>query len=54
MNLSICILRIPLNDQWVRMTLMGGFARIGKNEITILVNDVKNTGNIKPQKAQQT
>ena len=36
---DIGILRIRLNDQWLTMALMGGFARIGNNEITILVND---------------
>ncbi|TYJ03865.1 hypothetical protein E1A91_A12G056100v1 [Gossypium mustelinum] len=33
---DIGILRIRLNDQWLTMALMGGFARIGNNEITIL------------------
>ncbi|XLT02422.1 hypothetical protein HN51_051773, partial [Arachis hypogaea] len=33
---DIGILRIRLNDQWVTMALMGGFARIGNNKITIL------------------
>ena len=36
---DIGILRIRFNDQWLTMALMGGFARIGNNEITILVND---------------
>ena len=33
---DIGILRIRLNAQWVTMTLMGGFARIGNNEIDLL------------------
>lgn len=32
---DIGILRIRLNAQWVTMTLMGGFARIGNNEIDL-------------------
>ncbi|CAN6854990.1 unnamed protein product [Brassica oleracea] len=36
---DIGILKIRLNNQWLTMALMGGFARIGNNEITILVND---------------
>jgi F0F1-type ATP synthase epsilon subunit len=36
------------------MALMGGFARIGNNEITILVNDVEKGSDIDPQEAQQT
>ena len=33
---------------------MGGFARIGNNEITILVNDAEKGSDIDPQEAQQT
>ncbi|CAH8392476.1 unnamed protein product [Eruca vesicaria subsp. sativa] len=36
------------------MALMGGFARIGYNEITILVNDAEKNSDIDPQEAQQT
>ncbi|VVA98066.1 unnamed protein product [Arabis nemorensis] len=36
------------------MALMGGFARICNNEITILVNDVEKNSDIDPQEAQQT
>ncbi|KAI3791343.1 hypothetical protein L2E82_05107 [Cichorium intybus] len=52
--LDIGILRICLNDQWVTMALMGGFARIGNNEITILVNDAEKSSDIDPQEAQRT
>ncbi|KAB2037669.1 hypothetical protein ES319_D03G092400v1 [Gossypium barbadense] len=50
---DIGILRIRLNDQWLTMALMGGFARIGNNEITILVNDAEKGSDIDPQEAQQ-
>ncbi|KAK5839686.1 hypothetical protein PVK06_008513 [Gossypium arboreum] len=50
---DIGILRIRLIDQWLTMALMGGFARIGNNEITILVNDAKKGSDIDPQEAQQ-
>ena len=33
---------------------MDGFARIGNNEITILVNDAEKGNDIDPQEAQQT
>ncbi|XP_022841903.1 uncharacterized protein LOC111365580 [Olea europaea var. sylvestris] len=36
------------------MALMGGFARIGNNEIIILVNDVEKGNDIDPQEAQKT
>ncbi|MFS7985544.1 putative H(+)-transporting two-sector ATPase [Helianthus anomalus] len=49
---DIGILRIRLNDQWLTMALMGGFARIGNNEITVLVNDAEKSSDIVPQEAQ--
>ncbi|QHN90748.1 ATP synthase CF1 epsilon subunit (chloroplast) [Arachis hypogaea] len=51
---DIGILRIRLNDQWVTMALMGGFARIGNNKITILVNDAEKSSDIDPEEAKQT
>ncbi|KAJ8899416.1 hypothetical protein K2173_018390 [Erythroxylum novogranatense] len=50
---DIGILRICLNEQWLTMALMGGFSRIGNNEIIILVNDAKKGIDIDPQEAQQ-
>nr|YP_010034689.1 ATP synthase CF1 epsilon subunit [Aponogeton rehmannii]QOX09410.1 ATP synthase CF1 epsilon subunit [Aponogeton rehmannii]UGC01955.1 AtpE [Aponogeton rehmannii] len=50
---DIGLLRIRLNDQWLTMALMGGFARIGNNEITILGNDAEMSTDIDPQEAQQ-
>nr|UVH70363.1 ATP synthase CF1 epsilon subunit [Corydalis bungeana]WDA93842.1 CF1 subunit epsilon [Corydalis bungeana] len=52
--LDIGILKIRLNDQWVKIALMGGFARIGNNELTILVNGAEKDSDIDPQEAQQT
>ena len=51
---DIGILRIRLNDQWLTMALMGDFARIGINEIIILVNDAEKGSDIDPQEAQET
>ncbi|RYR25699.1 hypothetical protein Ahy_B02g059665 isoform A [Arachis hypogaea] len=51
---DIGILRIRLNDQLVTMALMGGFARIGNNKITILVNDAEKSSDIDPEEAKQT
>ncbi|KAL2901518.1 ATP synthase epsilon chain chloroplastic [Bienertia sinuspersici] len=51
---DIGILRIRLNDQWLTMALMGGFARIGNNAITILVNEAERGSDIDPQEAQKT
>nr|QXI85113.1 ATP synthase CF1 epsilon subunit [Gentiana acaulis] len=51
---DIGILRIRIDAQWVTLALMGGFARIGNNEILVLVNDAETGSNIDPQEAQQT
>nr|WQT72104.1 ATP synthase CF1 epsilon subunit [Sanicula chinensis] len=50
---DIGILRIRLDGQWLTMALMGGFARIGNNEITVLVNDAEKSSDIDSQEAQQ-
>ena len=55
-GVDIGILKICLTDNagWLTMALMGGFARIGNNEVTILVNDAEKASDIDPQEAQQT
>nr|YP_010184288.1 ATP synthase CF1 epsilon subunit [Tricyrtis formosana]ANO45327.1 ATP synthase CF1 epsilon subunit [Tricyrtis macropoda]QJS35107.1 ATP synthase CF1 epsilon subunit [Tricyrtis macropoda]QVG63134.1 ATP synthase CF1 epsilon subunit [Tricyrtis formosana] len=50
---DIGLLRIRLNDRWLTVALMGGFARIGNNEITILGNDAEMSTDIDPKEAQQ-
>nr|ASR12344.1 ATP synthase CF1 epsilon chain [Allium sativum]WOK81426.1 ATP synthase CF1 epsilon subunit [Allium sativum] len=50
---DIGLLRIRLNDQWLTVALMGGFARISNNEITVLGNDAEMSTDIDPQEAQQ-
>nr|YP_010290854.1 ATP synthase CF1 epsilon subunit [Gahnia tristis]ULQ66011.1 ATP synthase CF1 epsilon subunit [Gahnia tristis] len=50
---DIGLLRICLNDQWLKVALMGGFARIGNNEITILGNDAEISTDIDPEEAQE-
>nr|QKK52388.1 ATPase epsilon subunit [Shehbazia tibetica] len=53
-GVDIGILKIRLNNQWLSMVLMGGFARIRNNEITLLVFDAEKNSDIDPQEAQQT
>nr|AEX93633.1 ATP synthase CF1 epsilon chain [Ornithogalum tenuifolium] len=50
---DIGLLRIRLNDRWLTVALMGGFARISNNKITILGNDAEMSTDIDPQEAQQ-
>nr|YP_010436869.1 ATP synthase CF1 epsilon subunit [Momordica cochinchinensis]UTA96101.1 ATP synthase CF1 epsilon subunit [Momordica cochinchinensis] len=54
LDIGIFRIRLTVNDEWLTMTLMGGFARIEKNEVTILVNDAEKASDIDPQEAQQT
>nr|ATJ03070.1 ATP synthase CF1 epsilon chain [Liparis loeselii] len=51
---DIGLLRIRRNDRWLTVALMGGFARISNNEITILGNGAEISTDIDPQEAQQT
>nr|YP_009558841.1 ATP synthase CF1 epsilon subunit [Corallorhiza striata var. striata]QBA90795.1 ATP synthase CF1 epsilon subunit [Corallorhiza striata var. striata] len=51
---DIGLLRIRLNDRWLTVALMSGFARISNNEIIILGNDAEISTDIDPQEAQQT
>lgn len=53
-DIGILKIRLTPNDGWLTMALMGGFARIGNNEVTILVNDAEKASDIDPQEAQQT
>ncbi|KAG6540536.1 hypothetical protein Mapa_018049 [Marchantia paleacea] len=52
--LDIGIVKIRLNDQWSTMALMGGFAMIDNNNLTILVNDAEKASEIDYQEAQET
>nr|YP_003933920.1 ATP synthase CF1 epsilon subunit [Erodium texanum]ACH47696.1 ATP synthase CF1 epsilon subunit [Erodium texanum]ADJ66319.1 ATP synthase CF1 epsilon subunit [Erodium texanum] len=53
-GLDTGILKIRLNDQWVTIALMGGFARIRNNEILVFAHDGEKVSDIDPQEAQQT
>nr|QXO04379.1 CF1 subunit epsilon [Goodyera yangmeishanensis] len=53
-DIGLLRIRLNLNDQWLTVALMGGFARISNNEITILGNDAEISTDIDPQEAQQT
>nr|QKW88369.1 ATP synthase CF1 epsilon subunit [Tradescantia pallida] len=50
---DIGLLRIRVDDQWLTVALMGGFARISNNEITVLGNDAEVSTDIDSQEAQQ-
>nr|YP_007474818.1 ATP synthase CF1 epsilon subunit [Taxus mairei]YP_009500239.1 ATP synthase CF1 epsilon subunit [Taxus fuana]YP_009576008.1 ATP synthase CF1 epsilon subunit [Taxus wallichiana]YP_009578178.1 ATP synthase CF1 epsilon subunit [Taxus phytonii]YP_009578260.1 ATP synthase CF1 epsilon subunit [Taxus chinensis]YP_009578342.1 ATP synthase CF1 epsilon subunit [Taxus contorta]YP_009578424.1 ATP synthase CF1 epsilon subunit [Taxus cuspidata]YP_009578506.1 ATP synthase CF1 epsilon subunit [Taxus canad len=52
--LDIGVMKIRLNAQWSTMALMGGFAKIDNNEITLLVNNAERGIDIDPREAQET
>nr|YP_009193420.1 ATPase epsilon subunit [Takakia lepidozioides]UPM51646.1 ATPase epsilon subunit [Takakia lepidozioides] len=51
---DIGIIKIRLNGQWFTMALMGGFAMIDNNRMTILVNEAEKAIEIDPREAQDT
>lgn len=51
--LEIGIMRVRMDNTWIAMALMGGFAQIDNNQITILVNEAEKANDIDPQEAQE-
>ena len=52
--LDIGIMKIRTNSQWSTMALMGGFAMIENNQLTILVNEAEKASDIDPEEARKT
>jgi len=52
--LDIGIMKIRVNSQWSTMALMGGFAMIENNQLTILVNEAEKATDIDREEAQKT
>jgi F-type H+-transporting ATPase subunit epsilon len=51
--LDIGIMKIRTNTQWLTMALMGGFAMIENNQLTILVNEAEKSSDIDPEEAKK-
>lgn len=51
--LDIGIIRIRIDSTWTTMALMGGFAMIDNNQVTILVNEAEQATQIDFEKAQE-
>nr|AXQ01509.1 ATP synthase CF1 epsilon subunit [Pinus nelsonii] len=51
---DIGVMKIRLNGKWSTMALMGGFAKIDNDRITILINNAERDVDIDLQKAQET
>nr|QYB22861.1 ATP synthase CF1 epsilon subunit [Widdringtonia nodiflora]BBN67105.1 ATP synthase CF1 epsilon chain [Widdringtonia schwarzii] len=52
--LDIGVMKIRLNAQWSTMALMGGFAKIDNDEVTLLVNNAERGIDIDLQEAQES
>lgn len=52
-GLDIGIMKVRINNKWIAMALMGGFAQINNNQITILVNEAEKASDIDSQQAQE-
>lgn len=51
--LDIGIMKIRIDNQWTAMALMGGFAMIDSNQMTILVNEAEKASDINLEEAQE-
>jgi F-type H+-transporting ATPase subunit epsilon len=51
--LEIGIVKIRTQSEWITMALMGGFAMIENNSLTILVNEAEKGSEIDPEQAQK-
>lgn len=51
--LDIGVMKIRSDSQWTAMALMGGFAMIDNNQMTILVNEAEKASDINSEEAQE-
>nr|YP_010616240.1 ATP synthase CF1 epsilon subunit [Elaphoglossum yoshinagae]WAU47611.1 ATP synthase CF1 epsilon subunit [Elaphoglossum yoshinagae] len=52
--LDMGVSKIRYDGQWSAMALMGGFAMIDNNQVTILVNEAERATEIDPNEARET
>jgi F-type H+-transporting ATPase subunit epsilon len=51
--LDIGVMRVRIDKEWIPIVLLGGFAEVDNNKITILVNGAEETGEIDINSAQK-
>ena len=51
--LDIGVMRVRIDKEWIPIVLLGGFAEIENNKITILVNGAEEASDINPELAQK-
>ena len=50
--LDIGVMLIRSNNEWISVALMGGFALIKQNQLTVLVNEAESAKNINSEEAE--
>nr|YP_009313099.1 ATP synthase CF1 subunit epsilon [Dermonema virens]SCW21353.1 ATP synthase CF1 subunit epsilon [Dermonema virens] len=51
--LDIGVMRVRIDKEWIPIVLLGGFAEVENNKITILVNGAEEASDIDPELAQK-
>nr|YP_009315555.1 ATP synthase CF1 subunit epsilon [Liagora brachyclada]SCW24213.1 ATP synthase CF1 subunit epsilon [Liagora brachyclada] len=51
--LDIGVMRVRIDKEWIPIVLLGGFAEVENNKITILVNGAEEASDINPELAQK-
>lgn len=52
--LDIGVMLIRSKNEWVPIALMGGFALVKQNQVTVLVNEAESSDTIDPQEAENS
>lgn len=52
--LEIGVMLFRTNKDWIPIALMGGFALVKKNKITVLVNEAETESTINPKEAEKS
>ena len=51
--LDIGVMLIRTKKEWISVALMGGFALVKKNKVTVLVNEAESSSSIDPTEAEK-
>jgi F-type H+-transporting ATPase subunit epsilon len=52
--LDIGVMLIRTKKEWISLALMGGFALVKQNKVTVLVNEAESSSSIDPTEAEKT
>ena len=52
--LDIGVMLIRTKKEWISLALMGGFALVKQNRVTVLVNEAESSSSIDPTEAEKT